>query len=81
MEEKKVIGIYEILGDSEKVLEDGHKLIHVRCTVCGIEKNIRPINLGATKCVHKRRIEPKKCLACGQIIPFDETTKYATYRL
>ena len=74
-------GIYEILGESDKVLKDGHKLLHVRCTVCGVEKDIRAINLGATKCTHKRKIEPKKCLACDQVIPFNSTTKYAAYRL
>ena len=74
------IGIYKILGDSKILTKDGHKQLHVKCLSCGIEKDIRPINLGATVCNHKQKIIPRYCKYCGQIIPFTDNTKVTSYK-
>lgn len=74
-----IIGIYEILGDSVKS-QDGHKRLRVKCIVCGLEKDIRPINLGATTCNHKQKIIPKICECCGKPIPYTSDTRAADYK-
>ena len=77
----EIIGIYEVLGKSDSVTKDGHKLVRVKCTVCSIEKDIRPVNLGATVCNHKQKIVPRYCKFCGKLIPYDSKTKSANYKL
>lgn len=74
-----IIGIYEILGDSIKST-DGHKRLRVKCTVCGLEKDIRPVNLGATTCNHKQSMTPKNCECCGKLIPYTSDTRVADYK-
>lgn len=76
-----IIGIYEVLGDSDAPAKDGHKRLHVKCLTCGTEKDIRPSNLGATVCNHKQKIIPRYCKCCGQVIPFNSKTKAANYKL
>ena len=34
------IGIYEVLGEIDRKTNDGHKLYHIRCTICGWETDI-----------------------------------------
>lgn len=75
-----VIGIYEVLNTTAQPAQDGHKQIHVRCIQCGLEKDIRPVNLGAKLCNHKQMIIPRYCKCCGGIIPFTEKTKIANYK-
>lgn len=75
-----VIGIYEVLNTAAQPTQDGHKQIHVRCIQCGLEKDIRPVNLGAKLCNHKQMIIPRYCKCCGGIIPFTEKTKIASYK-
>ena len=75
-----VSGIYEIIAEAPPT-KDGHKRWHVSCTKCGIEKDMRPINLTAIVCNHKQVIEPRYCKCCGKIIPYDSTTKSANYKL
>lgn len=76
-----IIGIYEVLSDSATPAKDGHKRLHVKCLICGTEKDIRLNNLGATVCNHKQKIIPRYCKFCGQVIPFDSKTKAANYKL
>ena len=76
-----IVGIYEILGESFVRTKDGHKQFHVKCTVCGLEKDLRVSHLGATICNHKRKIVPKYCEYCGNVIPFNSKTKAADYVL
>lgn len=75
-----IYGIYEIISEAPPT-KDGHKRWHVRCTKCGVEKDIRPINLTATVCNHKQTIEPRFCKCCGNVIPYNSATKSADYRL
>lgn len=75
-----VYGIYQILGEGLPD-KDNHKRLHVKCIVCGVEKDIRPINLGATVCRHKQKIMPRYCECCGNLIPFNLNTKAADYKL
>lgn len=76
-----IIGIYEVVSLDRPVKKDGHKQILVRCTCCGLEKDIRPINLGATLCNHKQIISPRYCLSCNSIIPYDADTNPTRYKL
>ena len=73
-----IIGIYKVLGDSTKSV-DGHKRLRVKCIVCGLEKDIRPINLGATVCNHKQKIVVKNCEFCGKPIPYTSNTRVTDY--
>ena len=34
------IGIYEVLGEIDRKTNDGHKLYHIRCSICGWETDI-----------------------------------------
>jgi very-short-patch-repair endonuclease len=76
-----IIGIYEILGESSVRTKDGHKQFHAKCTVCGLEKDLRTTHLGATICNHKREIIPRYCECCGNVIPFNSKTRAADYNL
>ena len=73
-----IIGIYKVLGDSTKSV-DGHKRLRVKCIVCGLEKDIRPVNLGATVCNHKQKIVVKNCEFCGKPIPYTSNTRVTDY--
>lgn len=49
----KQIGIYNVLGVCDHRSNDGHKLYHVRCTICGWENNMRLSEVKRTKqCKH-----------------------------
>lgn len=73
-----IVGIYKILGEGS-ISPSGRKQVRVRCTCCGLEKDIRPVHLTATVCTHKKTIIPKYCKYCGEQIPYDEKTKAADY--
>lgn len=75
-----IIGIYEVLNTDAPRSKDNHKQIHVKCTQCGLEKDIRPQHLGATVCNHKQNLIQKKCKCCGSIIPYDENTDAIKYK-
>lgn len=76
-----IVGIYEIIDLAGLPSADGHKRIHVRCISCGIEKDIRPVNLTAKMCNHKQTIVPKYCKCCSKVIPYDAKTNPAKYKL
>lgn len=76
MEEKIIgtqIGIYDVLYECQHKANDGHKLYHVKCTICGWETNMLKAHIGIAKnCTHtKKGIEVKKCLNCGKEIEID----------
>jgi very-short-patch-repair endonuclease len=75
-----IIGIYEVLNTDAPRSKDNHKQIHVKCTQCGLEKDIRPQHLGATICNHKQKLIPKSCKCCSAIIPYDENTDAIKYK-
>ena len=76
-----IVGIYKILDLNGVPSSDGHKRMHVKCTGCGVEKDIRPIHLNAKVCNHKQTIVPKYCKCCGKVIPFNAKTNPAKYKL
>lgn len=47
------IGIYDVIYECEERASDGHKLYHVKCTVCGQEFNMIKSQIGKAKhCSH-----------------------------
>lgn len=69
------IGIYDVLYECEHKSKDGHKLYHVKCSMCGHENDMLKSHIGrATSCKHQEKklteiIEIKKCLNCEKEIP------------
>lgn len=50
----KRMGIYDVIGLCDYKLGDGHKLYHVRCSICGWENDARVAWLSKAKgCTHK----------------------------
>ena len=76
------IGIYDVLYECDYKTNDGHKLYHVKCSICGWETDKLKSHIGiATICRHPKKeigIEIKKCLNCGQDIPinYDKLSEY-----
>lgn len=76
------IGIYDILYECDYKGNDGHKIYHVKCSVCGWETDMQKGDIKRAKtCTHIRKLtqeqidewydkNKKQCLYCGKDIPF-----------
>lgn len=76
-----IIGIHKVLYLCDYKSNDGHKMYHVKCTICGFEHDMQKRAIGVAKqCNHKREIIIKYCEECGKEIPISETDGFADYQ-
>ena len=75
------IGIHEVLYLCDYKSNDGHKMYHVKCIICGFEHDMQKRAIGVAKqCNHKREIIIKHCEECGKEIPIGEKDDFANYK-
>lgn len=76
-----VIGIHKVLYLCDYKSNDGHKMYHVKCTICGFEHDMQKRAIGVAKqCNHKREIAIKCCEECGKEIPISKKDGFADYQ-
>jgi len=76
-----VIGIHKVLYLCGYKSNDGHKMYHVKCTICGFEHDMPKRAIGVAKqCNHKREIVTKCCEECGKLIPISAKNSFADYQ-
>lgn len=52
------IGIFDVLSECDFKSNDGHKMYHVKCSICGWESDVQIRNIRNTKkCKHKNRFQ------------------------
>ena len=75
------IGIHKILYLCDYKSNDGHKMYHVECTICGFEHDMQKRAIGVAKqCNHKREINIKRCEECGKEMPIGIKMKFSNYQ-
>lgn len=76
-----IIGIHEVLYLCDYKSNDGHKMYHVKCIICGFEHDMQKRAIGIAKqCNHKRNIVTKQCEECGKEIPISNKDGFADYQ-
>ena len=66
------LGIYRIIGVSQRKTKDGHKMVDAMCTECGFIRTDRYQRIkddNVSICTHTQEYHTQNCLYCGKEIP------------